>query len=160
LIVTSVGLFAAGLFGAIKTGELAFLLKTGGLAVWMFYVSLTTLNAAGLLNVEFKTGLKAEEEGVGLMEFNAKSCLLAIPFYFGSGVVFGLIRLVWGLVQASKQGETFATALTESTPLFIGLAVIAALPFLACVAFLILYAGIAAVKSLIRMGGALERKAG
>src|SRR5215469_2235392 len=48
LMVTSVGLFAAGIFGAIKTGSVAFLLKTGGLSVWMFYISLITLNAAGM----------------------------------------------------------------------------------------------------------------
>src|SRR5207302_8955200 len=75
LLVASAGLFGIGIYGAIKSGSISFFLKTGGLSVWLFYVGLITLNAASMLNIEFKEGLKAEEEGVGLLEFNAKSCL-------------------------------------------------------------------------------------
>jgi hypothetical protein len=151
LLVTSVALFAGGIFWAIKIGSIYFLVTTGALAVWMFYVGLISLNAARLLNVDFKPDLKAEEEGVGLLEFSLKSCLLAVPFYFGAGIVLGLIHIVWSVIQATRETETFASAVSDSMPFFITLAIIAALPFLACLAFLVLYAFLAALKSLIRM---------
>jgi ABC-type multidrug transport system fused ATPase/permease subunit len=64
LLVASVGLFCFGIYGAIKAESISFLAKIGGLSVWMFYVSLITMNAASMLNVEFKNGLKAEEDSV------------------------------------------------------------------------------------------------
>ena len=157
LLVASAGLFGIGTYGAIKNASIAFFLKSAALSVWMFYVSLITLNAASMVNIEFKEGLKAEEEGVGLLEFNAKSCLLAVPFYFGAGILFGLIHLLWSVITATR-GEPFASALSDSVPCFVTLGVVAALPLLACLAFLILYALIAAVKSLIRTASALEKK--
>jgi len=158
LLVTSVALFAGGIYWAIKNSSIACFVDTGGLSVWMFYVSLITLNAGSMLNVEFQNGLKAEEEGVGLLEFSAKSCLLAVPFYFGAGVLFGLIRIVWSVVKANQDAEPLASALSNSMPYFITLAVIASLPFLACVAFLVLYTLIAAVKSLIRTASVLDKR--
>jgi len=158
VLVASVGLFAFGIYGAIKSESISFFAKTAGLSVWMFYVSLITMNAASLLNVEFKQGLKAEEEGVGLLEFNAKSWLLAVPFYFGSGLAFGLINIIWTIFKATKNDEPFASALLNSTPYFLIIAVIASLPLLACVAFLVFYACIGAVKSLIRMASVLEKQ--
>jgi hypothetical protein len=157
LLVASVGLFGIGVYGAIKGATISFFLKTAGLSVWMFYVSLIALNAASMLNIEFKEGLKAEEEGVGLLEFSAKNCLLAVPFYFGSGMVFGIIHLIWGVIKSTRE-ETFASALYSSISYFTTIAFVAALPLLACLAFLILYAFIAAVKSLIRMASVLEKK--
>jgi len=159
LLVASAGLFGIGIYGAIKSASIAFFLKSAGLSVWMFYVSLIALNAASMLNIEFKEGLKAEEEGVGLLEFNAKSCLLAVPFYFGAGIVFGLIHLLWSVIKLTRE-ETFASALSDSTSCFVTLGIVAALPLLACLAFLVLYALIAAVKSLIRMASVLEKKEG
>lgn len=158
LLVASVGLFCFGIYGAIKSESISFFAKIGGLSVWMFYVSLITMNAASMLNVEFKRGLKAEEEGVGLLEFNAKSWLLAVPFYFGSGLVFGLINIIWSVFRATREAEPFASALFNSMPYFVVIAVIAALPLLACVAFLVLYASIAAVKSLIRVASVLDKQ--
>jgi len=157
VLVTSAGLFGFAIYGAIKSGSISFFLKTGALSVWMFYLSLITLNAASMLNVEFKNGLKAEEEGVGLLEFSAKSCLLAVPFYFGSGIVLGLIQIVWSVIKATREAA-FASALSDSTPYFPTIALVASLPFLACLFFLVLYAFIAAVKSLIRMASVLEKK--
>ena len=157
LLVTSVGLFAGGLYWAIKNSSIFFFVKTGALSIWMFYVGLVSLNAAGLLNVEFKSRLKAEEEGVGLLEFSAKSCLLAVPFYFGSGILFGLIHIVWSVIQATRETQMFASALSDSTPYFFTVAFIAALPFLACLAFLVVYAFLAAVKSLTRMASVLDK---
>jgi len=157
VLVTSAGLFGFAIYGAIKSGSISFFLKTGALSVWMFYLSLITLNAASMLNVEFKNGLKAEEEGVGLLEFSAKSCLLAVPFYFGSGIVLGLIQIVWSVIKATREAA-FASALSDSTPYFTTIALVASLPFLACLFFLVLYAFIAAVKSLIRMASVLEKK--
>jgi len=157
VLVAGAGLLGFAIYGAIKSSSVSFFLKTGGLSVWMFYLSLIILNAASMLNVEFKTGLKAEEEGVGLLEFSAKSCLLAVPFYFGSGIVLGLIHIVWSLIKTTRE-EAFASAVSGSSPLFITIAVVAALPFLACLVFLVLYAFIAAVKSLIRMASVLETK--
>ncbi len=158
VLVASVGLFSVGIYGAIKNDSIAFFVKAGGLSVWMFYVSLITLNAGSLLNVEFKNGLKAEEEGVGLLEFNAKSCLLAVPFYFGSGVVFGLIYIIWSVIKATREAEPFASAVLNSMPYFVTIAIVASLPFLACLVFLVFYAFIAAVKSLIRMASVVDRK--
>lgn len=158
LLVTSVALFAGGLYWAIKNSSIFFFVKTGALSIWMFYMSLVSLHAASMLNVEFKEALKAEEEGVGLLEFGAKSCLLAVPFYFGSGILFGLIHIVWSVIQATRETEMFASAISDSTVYFFTLAFIAALPFLACVAFLILYAFIAAVKSLTRMASLLHKE--
>jgi len=157
LLVAAIGLWDFGVYGAIKSGGISFFLKTGAIAIGMFYLSLITLNAATMLNVEIKSGLKAEEEGVGLLEFGAKSCLLAVPFFFGSGIVFGLIQIIWNLVSAAR-GESFASALFGLTPYFITISAVASLPFLACVIFLIFYALIAAVKSLIRMASLLEKK--
>ena len=118
---------------------------------------LVSLNAASLLSVEFKPRLKAEEEGVGLLEFSAKSCLLAVPFYFGSGILFGLVHIVWRVIQATRETQMFASAVSDSTPYFLTVAFIAALPFLACLAFLVLYAFLAAVKSLTRMASVLDK---
>ncbi len=157
LLVTSLALFASGLYWAIKTSSLVAFVKTGALSIWMFYVGLVCLHAASLLNVEFKPQLKAEQEGVGLLEFSAKGCLLAVPFYFGSGILFGLIHIVWSVLQATRETQMFASAVSDSTPYFLTLAFIAALPFLACLAFLILYALLAAVKSLTRMASILEK---
>ena len=157
LLVTSVALFAGGLYWAIKNSSIFFFVKTGALSIWMFYVGLVSLNAASLLNVEFKPRLKAEEEGVGLLEFSAKSCLLAVPFYFGSGILFGLIHIVWSVIQATRETQMFASAVSDSTPYFLPVAFIAALPFLACLAFLVLYAFLAAVKSLTRMASVLDK---
>jgi hypothetical protein len=159
LLVTSVALFASGLYWAIKNGAIFYFVKTGALSIWMFYVGLVSLNAASLLNVEFKPRLKAEEEGVGLLEFSAKSCLQAVPFYFGSGILFGLIHIVWSVIKATRESSFFASAFSDSTPYFFTLAFIAALPFLACLAFLILYAFLAAVKSLTRMASVLDKDA-
>jgi hypothetical protein len=157
VLVAGAGLFGFAIYGAIKSESVSFFLKTGGLSVWMFYLSLITLNAASMLNVEIKNGLKAEEEGVGLLEFSAKSCLLAVPFYFGSGIVLGLIQIVWSVIKTTRD-TAFASAVSDSTPFFITIAVVAALPFLACLVFLVLYALIAAVKSLIRMASVLDKK--
>jgi len=159
LLVASVAFFVGGLYWAIKSGSLFFFVKTGALSVWMFYVGLVSLNAASMLNVEFKPQLKAEEEGVGLLEFSAKSCLLAVPFYFGSGILFGLIHIVWSVIKATSETETFASAVSDSVPYFITVALIAALPFLACLTFLVLYAFLAAVKSLTRMAAVLDKEA-
>lgn len=159
LLVASVALFIGGLYWAIKSGSIGFFVKTGALSVWMFYVGLVSLHAGSMLNIEFKQGLKAEQEGVGLLEFNAKSCLLAVPFYFGSGILFGLIHIVWSVIKVTKETESFASAVSDSTPYFLTIAFIAALPFLACLAFLVLYAFLAAVKSLTRMASVLDKDA-
>ncbi len=158
LLVTSALIFGVGVYGAIKTGGIAFLARFGGLSVWMFYMGLITLNAGGMLNIEFRNELKAEEEGVGLLEFNAKSCLLAVPFYFGSGLLFGLLNIIWVLIRAAKDDEPFASALLNSTPYFLIIAIIAALPLLACLTFLVFYSFIAAVKSLIRIASVVEKR--
>jgi hypothetical protein len=157
LLVTSVALFVSGLYWVIKNGAIFYFVKTGALSVWMFYVGLVSLNAASMLNVEFKQRLKAEEEGVGLLEFSAKSCLLAVPFYFGSGILFGLINILWSIIRATRESSFFGSVLSDSAPYFFTIAFIAALPFLACLAFLILYAFLAAVKSLTRMASVLDK---
>lgn len=158
LLVASVALFASGLYWAIKNGNIFFFVKTGALSIWMFYVGLVGLNAASMLNVEFKPGLKAEEEGVGLLEFSAKSCLLAVPFYFGSGILFGLIHIAWSVIRATRESSFFGSVISGSTPYFFTIAFIAALPFLACLGFLILYVFLAAVKSLTRMASVLQKE--
>jgi hypothetical protein len=159
LLVTSVALFVTALYWAIKNSAIFFFVKTGALSVWMFYVGLVSLHAASMLNIEFKQGLKAEEEGVGLLEFSAKGCLLAVPFYFGSGILFGLIHIVWSMIKATKETSFFASAISDTAPYFFTMAFIASMPFLACLAFLILYAFLAAVKSLTRMASMLDRDA-
>jgi hypothetical protein len=159
LLVASVALFAGGVYWAIKSSSVVYFVKTGALSVWMFYVGLVSLNATSMLNVEIKKRLKAEEEGVGLLEFGAKSCLLAVPFYFGAGILLGLIHLVWAVIQTTRETESFASAVSDSTPYFITMAFIAALPFLACLAFLVIYAFLAAVKSLTRVAAVLDKDA-
>jgi len=160
VLVASAALFGFGLYAAIKIGGIGDFVKVGAWSVWLFYIGVLTLNAGELLNVEIKKELKAEEEGVGLLEFNAKSALLAVSFYFGSGILFGLVNILWNIFQATKQEQPFAYAAIESLPYFVTIAVIAALPFLACLAFLILYTSIAAVKSLIRIASAVDKKDG
>jgi hypothetical protein len=160
LLVSSVALFVSGLYWAIKNGAIFYFVKTGALSVWMFYVGLVSLQAASMLNVEFKQRLKAEEEGVGLLEFSAKSCLLAVPFYFGSGILLGLVHIVWSVIKATRETSFFASAVSDSGPYFFTLALVAALPFLACLAFLVVYAFLAAVKSLTRMASVLDKEVG
>ena len=160
VLVASAALFGFGLYAAIKIGGIGDFVKVGAWSVWLFYIGVLTLNAGELLNVEIKKELKAEEEGVGLLEFNAKSALLAVSFYFGSGILFGLVNILWHIFQATKQDQPFAYAAMESMPYFVTIAIIAALPFLACLAFLILYTSIAAVKSLIRIASAVDKKDG
>jgi hypothetical protein len=160
VLVASAALFGFGLYAAIKIGGIGDFVKVGAWSVWLFYIGVLTLNAGELLNVEIKKELKAEEEGVGLLEFNAKSALLAVSFYFGSGILFGLLNILWNIFQATKQDQPFAYAAIESMPYFVTIAIIAALPFLACLAFLILYTSIAAVKSLIRIASAVDKKDG
>jgi len=163
ILVVSAALFGFGLYAVIKIGGIGDLGQVGAClagSVWLFYIGTLALNAGELLNVEIKKELKAEEEGVGLLEFNAKSALLAVPFYFGSGIIFGLVNILWNIFQTIKDGERFAYAAMGSIPYFVTIAVIAALPFLACLAFLILYTSIAAVKSLIRIASAVDKKDG
>jgi hypothetical protein len=160
LLVSSVALFVSGLYWAIKNGAIFYFVKTGALSVWMFYVGLVSLHAASMLNVEFKQRLKAEEEGIGLLEFSAKSCLLAVPFYFGSGILLGLVHIVWSVIRATRESSFFGSVISDSIPYFFTIAFIAAIPFLACLAFLILYALLAAVKSLTRMASVLDKDAG
>ncbi len=158
VLVASFALLGFGLYAAIKIGGMGDFFKIGAWSVWLFYIGILTLNAGELLNVEIKKELKAEEEGVGLLEFNAKSMLLAVPFYFGSGILFGLINILWYIFQATGSGQPFAYVVMESMPYFLTIAIVAALPFLACLAFLILYASIAAVKALIRIASAIDKK--
>ena len=183
VLVASAALFGFGLYAAIKIGGIGDFLKVGAWSVWLFYIGILILNAGELLNVEIKKELKAEEEGVGLLEFNAKSALLAVPFYFGSGISFGLVNIIWIIFHATKEDQLFAYAsvgsffgdlltglfttdqpfayaATVSMPYFVSIAVIAALPFLACLAFLIFYAWIAAVKLLMRIASAVDKKDG
>jgi len=160
VLVASAALFGFGLYAAIKIGGIGDFVKVGAWSIWLFYIGVLTLNAGELLNVEIKKELKAEEEGVGLLEFNAKSALLAVSFYFGSGILFGLVNILWNIFQATKEDQPFAYAAMGSMPYFITIAIIAALPFLACLAFLILYTSIAAVKSLIRIASAVDKKDG
>jgi|GEM_PF-1350264 len=160
VLVASAALFGFGLYTAIKIGDIDGFVKVGAWSVWLFYIGVLTLNAGELLNVEIKKELKAEEEGVGLLELGAKSTLLAGLFYFGSGILFGLVDTIWNILQATKDDQWFAYAAMGTVPYFISIAVIAALPFLACLVFLILYTSIAAVKSLIRIASAVDKKDG
>jgi hypothetical protein len=159
LLVGSVALFVSGVYWAIKNGAIFYFVKTGALAIWMFYVGLVSLHAGSMLNVEFKNQLKAEQEGVGLLEFSAKSCLLAVPFYFGAGILLGSIHIVWSVIRATRESSFYGSVVSDSAPYFFTIAFIAALPFLACLAFLILYAFLAAVKSLTRMASVLDKDA-
>lgn len=160
VLVASAALFGFGLYAAIKIGGISDFVKVGAWSVWLFYIGILTLNAGELLNVEIKAELKAEEEGVGLLEFNTKSALLAVSFYFGSGILFGLVNILWIIFLGTKEGEPFASVAMESMPYFLTIAIIASLPFLACLAFLLLYTLIAAVKSLIRIASAVDKKDG
>lgn len=160
VLVASAALFGFGLYAAIKIGGISAFVKVGAWSVWLFYIGILTLNAGELLNVEIKAELKAEEEGVGLLEFNTKSALLAVSFYFGSGILFGLVNILWIIFRGTKEGEPFASVAMESMPYFLTIAIIASLPFLACLAFLLLYTLIAAVKSLIRIASAVDKKDG
>ncbi|MSU68696.1 MAG: hypothetical protein CK548_08275 [Opitutia bacterium] len=158
VLVASAALFGFGLYAAIKIGGISDFVKVGAWSVWLFYIGILTLNAGELLNVEIKAELKAEEEGVGLLEFNTKSALLAVSFYFGSGILFGLLNILWNIFRGIKEDMLFANVAMESMPYFLTIAIIASLPFLACLAFLLLYTSIAAVKSLIRIASAVDKK--
>lgn len=160
VLVASAALFGFGLYAAIKIGGISDFVKVGAWSVWLFYIGILTLNAGELLNVEIKAELKAEEEGVGLLEFNTKSALLAVSFYFGSGILFGLVNILWIIFLGTKEDKPFAFVAMESMPYFLTIAIIASLPFLACLAFLLLYTLIAAVKSLIRIASAVDTKDG